>query len=228
MNKKVDLVQQVVATIEEWIISGKYKNMDLLPSEGDISTQLEVSRATARDAIRVLEVRGYLERIHGIGVKVNNRSSQVAIKSLSSMIQRDGISYEELLSVRRMIEPEAAYLAAQFAQQAERDILRECVEVMEVEEITSEIHQENDYIFHETLAKASGNRLLHTIVCSYSALLLQQINDADTAAIAIETTHHFHRKIYECIINNDADGAKEHMLIHLHDTEKNLMQLNVV
>ncbi|QUI22213.1 FadR family transcriptional regulator [Vallitalea pronyensis] len=222
MYKKVDLVQQVVDKIEDWIRSGDYKNMDLLPSEGDISKQFEVSRATVRDAIRILEVRGYVERIHGVGIKVNNRSTEVAIHSLSEMIARNAISYHELLDVRRLIEPRAASLAAKHASDEDKAILLACVEVMEAEKSNTKKHQESDYTFHETLAKASGNRLLYTIVSSYSSLLLKQIHEADEKAISLEAKQHYHRKIYESINNNDSEGAMRHMLIHLEDTENNL------
>ena len=59
-----NLVNQAVEEIEKWIKEGLYGDLELLPSEGDISTAMGVSRSTVRDAIRVLEVRGYVERIH--------------------------------------------------------------------------------------------------------------------------------------------------------------------
>lgn len=223
MRKKIDLVQQTVEIIEQWINEGKYKDMDLLPSEGDISVQLEVSRATARDAIRVLEVRGFVERIHGVGVKVNNRSSEVAISFLTDMIRRNNISFDELLEIRRLIEPKASALAAVSASEEEIETLESCVKVMETETSSDQDNQDSDFLFHKTIAKASGNRLLYTIVSSYRSLLFDQIYAANLSGVSTELTHHSHRKILECIKVNDEQGAYDETCVHLGETEKNLI-----
>lgn len=224
MIRKVDLVSQSVATIEDWIKSGKYENMSLLPSEGDLSLQMEVSRATIRDAIRILEVRGYVVRIHGVGVKVNDRSTEVAISSLSDMILRNDISFNDLLEIRKLMEPKAAELATIHATTSDLEALENCIVKMEGESSNTKVYQENDYGFHEILAKASGNQLLYTIVSSYSALLIRQIDEADSYEIELESEHHFHREIYNRIIKKDSEGAKEQMMIHLDNTERNLQK----
>ena len=223
MRNKTDLVQKAVVEIESWIKNGTYENGQLLPSEGDISIQMEISRATVRDAIRVLEVRGYVERIHGVGVRVNNRSIEVAMSFLADMIDRNDITSEEVLDVRRVIEVRAAELAALNATEKDIDQLQECVEIMEKEKMTSVNHMSADTRFHDAMAKASGNRLLTAIVGSYRPLLHRQIEAADNNAIALESQHHYHRSILDCIKNKDSDGAKKHMKRHLDDTQKNLL-----
>lgn len=224
MRNKTDLVQKAVAEIEGWIKNEIYVDGQLLPSEGDISLQMEVSRATVRDAIRVLEVRGYVERIHGVGVRVNNRSIEVAMSFLADMIDRNDITSEEVLDVRRVIEVRAAELAALNATEKDIENLQECVEIMEKEKKTSVKHLSADTRFHDAMAKASGNRLLTAIVGSYKPLLHRQIEAADSNAITIEAQHHYHRSILECIKNNDTEGAKNHMKKHLDETEKNLLK----
>lgn len=224
MRQKVDLVQLTVTEIEGWIKKGKYEDGDLIPSEGSLSEQLEVSRATVRDAIRILEVRGYVERIHGVGIKVNNRSLEVAISFLTDMIDRNEISFKEVLEVRRAIETKATGLAAKNGNQEYNEVFEECIGLMEKEKSTSSNHIEADYRFHETIAKASGNRLLLAIMGSYRPLIKKMIQTADNNAIGLEQENHFHRNIFECIKAQDVQGAKAMMLKHLDDTEKNLAE----
>ncbi|MGL1894470.1 MAG: FadR family transcriptional regulator [Spirochaetaceae bacterium] len=219
---KQDLVKETVTEIEGWIRDGKYSNMDLLPSELEISKQLDVSRATVRDAIRILEVRGFVQRLHGVGVKVNNKSTEVAINFLAEMLERNNITYNELLEIRILMEPKASSLAALNGSNEDKEVLKSCIETMEKETVTSRKFQESDYLFHSTIAKASGNRLLHTIVESYSPILLKQIAEADKKEFLEESQLHYHRNIYECIVNSDSEGAKETMMIHLNATKKNL------
>lgn len=222
MRNKKDLVQLAVKEIENWIRSEKYSDGELLPSEGDISDILEVSRATARDAIRILEVRGFVERIHGVGVRVNNRSSEVAISFLADMIDRNGITFDELLEMRMLIEPKAAALAAVNATEEDLQVMEACVITMESETKRSETYQQSDYDFHEAIAKASGNRLLATIVSSYSPLLFKQIHEANEKNLSSESAKHFHRSIYESIKAGDVDGASRDIIIHLEDSAKNV------
>ena len=224
MRQKKDLVQIAVKEIESWIKEGKYEDGALLPSEGAISEQMEFSRATVRDAIRILEVRGYVERIHGVGVKVNNRSIEVAMSFLADMIDRNEITSKEVLDVRRVIEVKAAALAAENATDKDIDILKECVAIMEQEESTSHKHMEADTVFHDAMAKASGNRLLEAIVGSYRPLLHRQIEAADSNAIALEAQHHYHRDILEAIKSKDPEAAMQQMKRHLDDTAKNILQ----
>lgn len=223
MRNKKDLVQQAVVEIEDWIKKGTYEDGQLLPSEGDISLQMEVSRATVRDAIRILEVRGYVERIHGVGVRVNNRSIEVAMSFLADMIDRNDISSKEILDVRRVIEVKAAELAAINACDKDLAALEECVVNMEKERTITTKHMSADTKFHDAIALAGGNRLLAAIVGSYRPLLHRQIEAADNKAISTESQHHFHRSIYEAIKDHDEQGAVMQMTLHLDDTEKNLL-----
>lgn len=224
MSKK-DLVKIAASEIESWITSGKYSNGALLPSEGEISNMLNISRPTARDAIRILEIRGFVDRIHGVGVKVNDRSIEVAIEFLTDMIQRNNVTFNELLVVRRLIEPKAAALAAVAPTQEELDILKECVEIMEKEKSITKKYEVSDSRFHETLGRMCGNKLIHTIEQSYSALLYKQIHEANLKEISTESQSHYHRKIYECIANRDSEGAERETLIHLDATAINLNRL---
>lgn len=224
MSKK-DLVKIAASEIEAWITSGKYSNGDLLPSEGEISNILDISRPTARDAIRILEIRGFVDRIHGVGVKVNDRSIEVAIEFLTDMIQRNNVTFNELLVVRRLIEPKAAALAAVSPSVEDLENLKECVELMEKEKTITKKYELSDSRFHETLGRMCGNKLIHTIEQSYSSLLYKQIHEANLKEISIEAESHYHRKIYECIKNGDSEGAQRETLTHLDATAVNLNRL---
>lgn len=219
---KKDLVKEAVVEIEGWIRNGKFANLELLPSELEISKQLDVSRATVRDAIRILEVRGYVERLHGIGVKVNNKSIEVAISFMSDMLDRNEISYNEVFEIRTLLEPKACFLAAKNASKDDINKLEAYLNTMDKRSPSSESYQECDHNFHARIAKASGNRLLYTIMESYSPLLFRQISEADKKDRQGEPELHYHRDIFNCIVDSDPEGAMEGMLTHLIRTEKNL------
>lgn len=85
------LYLQVIDWIKRNIENGIYKEKEKLPSEFQLSKDLGVSRATLREAIRILEEDNILVRRHGVGTFVNSRP-----------IFSSGI--EELYSIHQMIE----------------------------------------------------------------------------------------------------------------------------
>lgn len=85
------LYLQVIDNIKREIDKGTYKENEKLPSEFELSKILGVSRATLREALRILEEDNIVSTKHGVGTFVNQKP-----------IVSSGI--EELTSVTKMIE----------------------------------------------------------------------------------------------------------------------------
>ncbi len=81
----------VINKIKEDIETGIIQYGTRLPSEFELAKELGVSRATLREALRILEEDNVITRKHGIGTFVNTRPTFTS-----------GI--EELLSITQMIE----------------------------------------------------------------------------------------------------------------------------
>jgi len=107
------LYLQVIDEITRDIERGKYKEREKLPSEYQLSKQLGVSRATLREALRILEEDNVVTRRHGVGTFINSKP-----------IFSSGI--EELKSVTYMIEQSgkvagSQYLSAEMVEATEED-----------------------------------------------------------------------------------------------------------
>ncbi|KXH80037.1 GntR family transcriptional regulator [Sporosarcina sp. HYO08] len=77
---------QVIDHLKNDIESGVFKENEKLPSEFELSRTLGVSRATLREALRVLEEEKVIVRKHGVGTFVNPRPLFTAgIEQLSSV-----------------------------------------------------------------------------------------------------------------------------------------------
>lgn len=85
------LYLQVIDKIKMDIETGTYEAGERLPSEFELSKQLGISRATLREALRILEDEGIITRRHGVGTFV-----------CSKPLFTSGI--EELFSVTEMIK----------------------------------------------------------------------------------------------------------------------------
>jgi len=88
------LYLQVIDRIKREIEKGNYKENEKLPSEFNLSKMLGVSRATLREALRILEEDNVVTRRHGVGTFVNPKpvftSGIEELTSVTHMIKESG------------------------------------------------------------------------------------------------------------------------------------------
>src|ERR1700761_6818902 len=165
------------------IVSGARPAGEMLPREVDLSAQFDVSRGVARETIRAMEERGLITVKHGKGATVNGAASwdvfdpDVLAAILDS--ERSGEILGDYLECRRLLEVQAAGLAAERASAA--DVARLAAAVARIEEATrrppspaaERLFHEADVAFHQELINATGNRALTQLVGQlHSALVL--------------------------------------------------------
>lgn len=89
------LYLQVIDRLKKDIDGGIYKEKERLPSEFDLSRQLGISRATLREALRILEEENRIVRRHGVGTFVNAKplftSGIEQLYSVTDMIKQAGM-----------------------------------------------------------------------------------------------------------------------------------------
>ncbi|MFC0188837.1 GntR family transcriptional regulator [Fictibacillus aquaticus] len=97
MSIKVDhrlLYVKVIEKIKSDIEAGVYSEGEKLPSEFELARQLGISRATLREALRILEDENVVIRKHGVGTFVRTRAlfsaGIEALSSVTEMIERGG------------------------------------------------------------------------------------------------------------------------------------------
>ncbi|AQQ53707.1 GntR family transcriptional regulator [Planococcus lenghuensis] len=110
------LYLQVIDHMKRDIATGVYKEKEKLPSEFELAKSLGVSRATLREALRILEEENVVVRRHGVGTFVNPEpvfsSGIEQLTSVSDMIRQAGM------------EPGTIYLSTSAAPPSEEDINR--------------------------------------------------------------------------------------------------------
>ena len=110
------LYLQVIDRLKDDIAKGVFVEKEKLPSEFELAKSLGVSRATLREALRLLEEENVIVRRHGVGTFVNPRpvftSGIEQLTSVSSMIRKAGM------------EPGTIYLSSSEALPSEEDVKR--------------------------------------------------------------------------------------------------------
>ena len=193
---------------------GAFAPGDKLPNEIELSKILGVSRTTLREAVKILVTAGILEIKRGKGTFVSENAENVDKTNLDT-IDAFKISAMDIFEIRLIIEPEAAFLAAQRATDEElKDILKKGMAV-EKKLIKNQDRTEEEYMFHKSIADAAHNQFM-------SELLPIIFNAIDTGVkISKEikeittNTLYDHRTIMSFMENRDAEGAKTAMKLHI-------------
>jgi DNA-binding GntR family transcriptional regulator len=144
------VLQQAVAALREAILSGEYRPGERLV-EADLCRRLDVSRASLREALRIVAA----ERLLTI---VPNRGPSVAVITWDEA--------EQIYHVRAMLEGEAAYLAATRLDAAGLDALRRALQ--EFERAVARKHAESRLAatgrFYDALLAGCGNRVIEEVL----------------------------------------------------------------
>src|SRR6266700_1902139 len=114
-----------IETIHELIASGEWGPGTRLPRESDLAARLGLSRNSLREAVRALSLARVLEVRQGDGTYVSSlEPGELLEPTLSATRLLQGRTVLELFEVRRMLEPEAAAMAAQRADEDDLAALR--------------------------------------------------------------------------------------------------------
>jgi DNA-binding FadR family transcriptional regulator len=224
----------VSSVMEQHILSGTLKAGTPLPPELELAAQFGVNRSTIREAIRLLEQEGLLERHQGRRLFVVLPGLfDLAPRALRSQILHQ-VTFEELWEVAVVVEPEASRLAAQRADATDLgDIdgnLEAAAETVGGRADAARIrrHWELDAEFHALVARASKNRSLMMSRESFSLLyrpVATRLQESLPQSAARNL--HAHRQIASALHARDEQRAHEWTHKHLVDFRKGFLQAHL-
>jgi GntR family transcriptional repressor for pyruvate dehydrogenase complex len=148
------------------VVSGGRLAGDMLPREVDLAAEFDVSRGVARETIRAMEERGLISVKHGKGATINEADDWDVFDPdvLAATLDSEGGSavLAEYLECRRVLEVEAAGMAAERAKTRDLDRLAAALARMEEaagrpeRSASEERFHEADVAFHRALFAATG------------------------------------------------------------------------
>lgn len=210
--KNTKVYEQVVDQIKSMIIDGTLKKGDKLPTERDLAEQLQISRASIREAIRALEVIGLVESKQGAGNFIKESFEESLFQPLSMMFMLEESNPHEILELREVLELETSILAA-------KKITDEELEVLEV--LIKKLKESNDEDqsviidkeFHYTIARASRNLLIMNVLHVISQLIDEFIKDARKKILSNVDNREYlirqHELLFEALKERNSDKAYE-------------------
>ena len=155
------------------IVTGRYRPGDLLTGEVAASDELHVSRTAYREAVRILAAKGLVESRPKIGTRVSRMADWHLLDPdvLEWMFQQepDPALLAALFELRRIVEPEAAALAARRRSDAQLEAMRDALRRMDELSLESEAGRRADQEFHAAMLDAAGNAFLASLTSGVGA-----------------------------------------------------------
>ena len=228
--KNAKVYEQVIDQIKTMIENGNLKRGDKLPSERDLVEQLGVSRASIREALRVLEIIGLIDCRQGEGNFIKHSFENGLFEPLSVMFMLNDGRPDEIFELRRVMEVETAALAAKRITDEELRELSSLIEQMD----TSQNEEERvkvDKKFHYTIAHASRNFLIVNILNTVSSLMDEFIKNAREEIMKKDNDksviNNQHKEIYKTLAEHNPAEAARIMRKHMDLISENLNFVNI-
>lgn len=215
----VNAFEVTIERLGSAIKMGLYERGDRLPTERELAEIMGVSRATVREAIRLLSERGLLvaKRGRSGGTFVVDDLPSSQLFKLHGKLELTATMLSEMLDHRLVVEMGTAELAAQRSDLQCLQELQTLVDLMEVEDNFGE-YRKLDIKFHILIARATKNKLLQATVADIQADLTNFLGSVPySRPVRINSTEQ-HQEIVDAIRDRKPDTARLAMQKHVLGT----------
>lgn len=214
-ERKSELVMRQLRGMLE---SGSLRVGEKLPSEPDLAAEFGVSRTVLREALKVLELSGYLEvrRGYGGGTFVAEPAAEEFKMVAPSTIPALAVTPRQLYEVRLAIEPMAAGIAAR-AESRDVRALGDAIREMEVFDDRPARVLKANVDFHVAVAKASANPVFVTMLEELRRVVYRDLNLLVRDPGWREACRREHEQIAGEIQVGEHDSVEQTMRRHLEN-----------
>ena len=219
MTSKSTLVSSISTEIESRLLGSAIAVGDKLPSERELAARMGVSRPVIREALRQLQERGLVEAQPGRGNFYRPAEPADAADSLNRLFRRTSVTPAQLIVARKMLECEAAALAAEHRTDDDCAALERTLHALSpsaglLEQVKADIS------FHDGIAQASANPVIRLMFASISditvGLMVRSLSDRQVRQRGLP----LHDEVFAAIAAGDPERARTAMNDHLGAAEQ--------
>ncbi|MFP7697221.1 FadR/GntR family transcriptional regulator [Trueperella sp. LYQ143] len=201
----------VVDAIKNLILERGLQSGELLPSESDLVELLGVSRASIREAIKVLATLDIVEVRRGTGTYVGNMSLQPMVESLtfrSAQTPLGGlVALRDVLMTRWKLDEAYAPMVVAKLEHRTNDDIRQTIADMEESFARQEPIFAADRAFHLILAKLTNSLLFVQLLEAFwdvEKVVMNKLRKPTQDEIRYDIT--LHHQLLECGERGDVSG----------------------
>ena len=222
--------EHIIDQIRKAILEGRLKPGDRLPPERELMSTFHVSKATLREALRALEVLGFLEIRKGAsgGAFIVEVDLKKARDFFVNFLHFKNLRLGDLSEVRLLLEPYAAERAVSAIRKGELERLKGLIaegdRLLKQTNLPEEL-RENEIEFHRIIAGLSGNPILFFILDFIENLLLDTKTVLKPSRVFSERVQRAHKRIYRALIEGNGEAVRQEMIQHVRQVEKDLLKI---
>ncbi len=213
----------VLRQLREQLEGGRLKPGEKLPAEPELAAQFGVSRTALREALKILELSGYLEirRGYGGGTFVAEPTAEEFKMIAPSTMPIAAVTPRQLSEVRLAIEPQAARVAAQAHLRDVRP-LEDTVREMEIFDDRPARVLGANVDFHVAVAKVSSNPVFVMLLEELRSAVYRELNLLVRDRAWRAACRKEHEQIIKAVRDADYEGAELTMRRHVeNELDKN-------
>jgi len=220
------VAEQIVDLVSE----GSLKPGDKLPSEQKMTKLFGISRISLREAMKLLEAKGYIQSLDRRG-KFITLPQENTKSPIGGLIAVDPEKIWDLLSVRRFLDSEAAYCACRRATEKDLAALKNlCNRAVNfgVDDVLHNIREGGKLYteFFDIISELTGNSIFTYLRKSMNTILTDAFPYSRKKLALIEGSSRRIAEqlfsIHDAIVNKDAEAAKQGVIAHIDYIEKSL------
>jgi DNA-binding FadR family transcriptional regulator len=232
-SKRGDLVAEEV---KRWIAERRVGPGDKLPKEDELQALFGVSKGTAREALKSLEVQGLITVTTGPagGATIGEVPLERAFQLVQNYLFFRNLDVGQIYAVRRLLEPELAagavpHLTEQHFAALQQSIASCAPQPANKAEALAQ--RQEDLHFHDILASANPNQLLRFMCQVINQLLrhgvamggqashpaAQKLGDTNVAA---------HSRLLAAARHRDVARVRKLMVEHIDEAERHVRRLD--
>jgi GntR family transcriptional regulator, transcriptional repressor for pyruvate dehydrogenase complex len=219
--------ERIAERIVTAVALGEFVPGQRLPTERELATMLEVSRATVREALQRLQASGYVitKRGRGGGTFVRTDQGPDADDMIARTLVPAWADLTELLDFRHLVEQLIARTAAQRREEADIEQIRWAVQAY-IDAADRDASRLADHALHQAIARATHNtRLVELSAQSRREVSLGFDAEPYTPQVRRRALHQ-HPLLAEAVIAGDSARAAELAAAHFSLTEEMLRELH--
>ncbi len=211
--KTESVVQRIINSLTDGMISGELKPGDKLPTEPELAAAFGVARTSVREATKILCYLGVLESKRSEGTFISNGFKESMIDPMVyGIILNQGRDFESLMELRELTEVGILRLSMRKRTDEGMAVIKEKLDALREAILTNTNAFEVDNAFHDAVASLSENSLV---------MKIDQIVRILTYAVRQKTVQTMieegrgqellkaHEDIYQVLLNRDAAGLEE-------------------
>nr|WP_304214267.1 FadR/GntR family transcriptional regulator [Fredinandcohnia onubensis] len=218
--KRMNVTDSIVNQIKDLVLQGKLNEGDKLPPERELMNLFGVGRPSLREALKVLEAQGLIEKTQK-GTIITGNHDKFFSDSLMFQLYFSSADWQDIFEARRFLEKELTYLATTRANSEDFNEIEQTIDDMElsVRENNQTEYVRSNLEFHKKIAKASKNLVLFNLYESINNLVKHSQESGVTVYGVMTESLNYHKAIFKAMKERNAERASELMVKHINSVE---------